>query len=223
MSTLASRTALAALTVVGVAVLGIGLWLVAHLGTSGTATFSASPKGVAAVLVGPDVLNRVDAPVTVTARAAGGAAVFIGAAAPADAQAVIASSPHASVTGVDVTDWALTTSTAGTSTVGTSTPGTSTAGTSAPPALAQSDVWRSSASGRDRTSLVLSQASAPESLVVGSADGATSAVESVTLEWEHHAWFFQALVVTVVGLLLTLAGAAGLWRSRRPVDAEVRR
>lgn len=217
MSTLASRTASAALTVVGVAVLGIGLWLVAHLGTSGTATFSASPKGVAAVLVGPDVLNRVDAPVTVTARAAGGEAVFIGAAAPADAQAVLASSPYASVTGVDVTDWALTAST------GTSTPGTSPAGTSATPALAQSDVWRSSASGGGRTSLVLSQAFAPESLVVGSAHGATSALESVTLEWEHHAWFFQALVVTVVGLLLTLAGAAGLWRSRRPVDAEVRR
>jgi hypothetical protein len=199
-SILAKRTLLAALTLIGLALLVIGAWFTVHLGSSGSATFTAHPAKGSVVVVPPSVLNRVARPVTVTAVTRGSAPVWIGRSTPSDATTIVGGADRTTITGARVRGWTLL---------------QSRAGAGAAPALGDADIWRQTASGNGRARLHVDQADAPETLVVATADGKPADLASVTVTIQRHTWFFQALLTTLVGLLATLAGAAGLWQLRR--------
>ena len=208
MSMVAQRVLSAALTVIGLVLVSVGAWFTVHLGSSGSATLRTTPAHGALVVVEPSVLNRVDAPATVTAVAAPGTTIWIGRTTPVDADAIVGGADRTSVTGAHVRSWSLVTSRAG-------------AGTA--PDLAGADVWRQTATGKGRVRLSVQQTGAPESIVIAAPDGAPVDLTSVTVTVERRTWFFQALLVTLVGLLAAATGAAFLWQARprrpRPGDA----
>ncbi|MGL5865361.1 MAG: hypothetical protein ACRCYX_05720, partial [Dermatophilaceae bacterium] len=75
MLTIAIRLGGVLLALAGVVVTAAGGWFAIQLGTGGTAEFTMRPSSTAPVLIGPDLLNRVDADIVVTATpAAGGTA-----------------------------------------------------------------------------------------------------------------------------------------------------
>ncbi|MDR6862132.1 hypothetical protein [Phycicoccus sp. 3266] len=205
MSILAKRVLLAALTGIGLVLLVVGAWFTSHLGTSGSATFRATP-GTGVVVLEPSVLNRVDDPVDVTATTKDGGQVWIGRTSPSDAKAVVGGSAHTSITGSRVSTWKL----AGT-----------TSGTGAPAAdLAGADVWRQTVTGKGRAHVEVDQGDAPEALVVAAPGGT---VTSVTLTISRGTWFAQSLLTALVGLILAAVGAVGLvgtWRRSSGGPAE---
>ena len=204
MASSSKRAVLGALTLAGLVLAGIGLWFTSHLGLSGNASFSASPKSGHLVVLDPSVLGRVDSPVSVTARTKDGSEVWVGRAAPSDAAALVGKAATTSVTGVSVSDWSLTTSQTG-------------AGTA--PALAQADLWRQQANGKGNATLTVEQDDAPETVVVATASGKPADLAELTVEWQRQAWSVEALAVLLLGLLVAVAGALGLWRLR-PTAAE---
>ena len=66
------------------------------------------------------------------------------------------------------------------------------------------------------------QQDAPEAVVIATPDGQAADLASVTVTIERRTWFFQALLVSLVGLLAVAAGAAGLWQQRRHAVAQRR-
>jgi hypothetical protein len=205
-SLLAKRAVLGALTLVGLVLLGVGAWFSYHLGPSGSATFTTRPEQGGVVLVQPSVLNRVDRPVTVTARTTGGSQVWLGRASASDAAAVVGGAQATTVSGVRVGAWSLE---------------TDLAGSGSAPGLAASDVWRQTAAGAGTVRLRVEQAQAPEALVVATPDGSPADLESLTVTIQSRTWFFQALLLGLVGLLAAAAGVAGLWHWRRRPGAGV--
>ncbi|HET6694394.1 MAG TPA: hypothetical protein VFG97_08815 [Pedococcus sp.] len=199
MSSMSKRVALGVLTLAGLVVAGVGLWFTSHLGPSGSGEFTARPSGERLVVLEPRVLNRVDSPVTITAKAKDGAEVWIGRAAPSDASALVESAARQSVTGVSLGDWALRTSTVGQGTA---------------PALGQADVWRQAVAGKGSATLTVDQQDAPETVVIGTASGEPADLTSLEVTWQSRAWAFEALVLILLGVVLAAAGAAGLWRLR---------
>lgn len=199
MSMVAKRVLSAALTVIGLVLVSVGAWFTVHLGSSGSATLRSTPAHGALVVVEPAVLNRVDAPATVTAVAAPGTTIWMGRTTPTDADALVGGADRTSVTGAHVRSWSLVTSRAG-------------AGTA--PDLAAADVWRQTATGQGRVRLSVEQSGAPESIVIAAPDGAPVDLTSVTVTVERRTWFFQALLVALVGLLATATGLASLWAAR---------
>ena len=113
MATIVKRVVGALLALVGLALTVVGIWFAAQLGTSGTAEFVVHPATADPVVVGPDVLNRVDADVVVTATPTAGGSMWMALANPSDADAVVGDSKHLAVTGVTVSDWSLDTTTTG--------------------------------------------------------------------------------------------------------------
>src|SRR5215204_4634070 len=156
MLTIVTRVAGALLALLGLALTAVGVWFATQLGTSGTAEFTARPDTVDPLLIGPDVLNRVDADVVVTARPAPGGSVWMALANPSDASAVIGGGRQVAVTGVDVRDWALRTGVRGSGDVAE---------------LGAADLWRLQEDEEGPVTLTVRQESAPETLV-GLTDGA---------------------------------------------------
>ncbi|MFW5468883.1 hypothetical protein ACOCJ4_02430 [Knoellia sp. CPCC 206435] len=198
MPTLAKRVVGALLALAGLVVTVIGLWYAVHLGGSGTATFSAPATGTNPVLVPQTVLNRVDGPVTVTATPRAGGTVWLAATTPSDAAAVLGSTAHTSVTGVDTRPWELL---------------TRTRGTGATPALSGTDVWRNTETGPGAVSMTIEQANAPEAVLAQATKGE---LQSVELTWERKSWFVQSVIAALVGLFLLLSGLTLLWSARGP-------
>jgi hypothetical protein len=199
LSILAKRVLLAALTVVGLVLLVLGAWFTAHLGSSGSATFRATPAPGSVVLLEPSVLNRVNRPVTVTATARNGGRVFLGVASPSDARAIVGGADRTMVTSAQVEDWSLV---------------STRAGAGVAPALAGADIWRKVREGSGTVRLTLDQQNAPETLVIATPDGRAADLSAVTVMIARRTWLFQALLTTLVGLLAAAAGAAGLWHER---------
>ncbi|GGL41721.1 hypothetical protein H9L10_08600 [Phycicoccus endophyticus] len=187
----------AVVAVVGIALVVLGGWFAARLGGTGTAEFTTRPAAGVPVTVSPDVLNRVDVDVTVTATPSDGGTVWVALANPSDAEAVLGDARHVDVTGVDVRDGALTTRVLG-------------SGTS--PALRAADLWRVQDDGTEPVALTVEQADAPETLVV---TATTGSVESLTLTFVDKRWFVEAVVAVLVGLFLLAAGVIALWPRRR--------
>ena len=102
MATIVKRVVGALLALAGLALTAVGVWFAVQLGPSGTAAFSVHPATTDPVLIGPDVLNRVDADVVVTATPSDGATVWMALANPSDATAVLGPARHVDVTGVSV-------------------------------------------------------------------------------------------------------------------------
>ncbi|QBF46630.1 hypothetical protein [Janibacter limosus] len=193
MSTLIQRVAGAALALVGLVVAIVGGWFLANLGTSGTATFTADP-GQRVVVLGPDVLNRVDHPVTVTATGTGD--MWAGTSRPSDVEALLGDGARVQVTGVEVGDWALTTAAAG------------KGDAVSPRGL---DIWQESDNGSGEITRTIEQADAPQSLVITAPEGAE--VDRVTMTVEDGGWGTTALTTLVVGLVLVIVGLALLVRT----------
>lgn len=192
------RAALGVLTLAGLVLAAIGLWFLSHLGLAGGGSFSATP-GSRLVVLDPSVLNRVDSPVTITARAKDGGEVWVGRAAPSDAASIVGDAAATAVTGVSVRDWQLQTQHAGTGTA---------------PALARADVWHRQASGKGSAAMTVQQDDAPETVVVATASGRPADLAEVTVEWQRQAWSLQAVAALLLGLLMAGAGIAGLWLLR---------
>lgn len=197
MPTLAKRVVGGLLALIGLVLTVIGLWYTLHLGGSGTATFSTTASGTNPVLVPQTVLNRVDGVVKVTAVPRKGGAVWLAAAAPSDAKAVLSKTAHTSVTGVSTRPWQLE---------------ATTSGTGPTPSLATSDVWRSTKTGEGSVSMTIEQANAPETVIAQATKGQ---IERVDLTWERKSWFVQSVIAALVGLFLLLSGLSLLWSSRR--------
>jgi hypothetical protein len=198
----AKRAVLVALTAVGLVLLVLGLWFTAHLGLSGTATFTTKPASGSIAVLEPSVLNRVDEPVTVTAKAGQGTQLWAGLASPSDAAAVVGDAAHTSVTSAHVNGWSL----AGKRT-----------GTGEAQAATDADIWHATRSGTGTVRVTVHQSGAPESLVIANADGTPAALSSLTLTVQHSTWVFQSLLSALVGLLAVAAGVGGFWQlARRP-------
>ncbi len=193
----------ALLALAGVALTVLGVWFAVRLGGSGTAEFTARPAPGQPVVISPDVLNRVDADVVVTATPSSGGSVWMALANPSDARAVLGEARHAEVTGIAVRDWALTTSTRG-------------SGEAA--SLGVADLWRLQDDAEGPVSLTVEQADAPETLVVTALDGD---IRSVSVRIVDKSWFVEAVVAALVGLFLLVAGIVMLWPHRRRHPAPV--
>ena len=113
MATIVKRVVGALLALLGLALTVVGTWFATQLGSSGTAEFTVRPSTAEPVVIGPDVLNRVDADVVVTATPIDGGSVWMALANPSDATALLGDAKHLTVTGVSVADWALRTASTG--------------------------------------------------------------------------------------------------------------
>jgi hypothetical protein len=196
MSTIVKRVVGALLALVGLALTAVGVWFATQLGTSGTAEFSLHRATTDPVVIGPDVLNRVDADVVVTATPTEGGSVWMALANPSDADAVIGGSQHVAVTGVSVRDWTLL---------------TTTTGTGPAPELGAADLWRQQDDAKGPVTLTVQQSGAPETLVVKTESGRLSAL---TMKVTDKSWFVEAVVGALVGLFLLVAGVVLLTSHR---------
>jgi hypothetical protein len=197
MVTFVTRLAGALLALAGLALTVVGVWFAVQLGSSGAAEFTARPGTSDPLLIRPDVLNRVDADVVVTATPAEGGSVWMALANPSDATAVLGAARHVDVTGVSVRDWLLL---------------TRARGTGAPAELGAADLWRQQDTADGPVTLTVQQEQAPETLVVAT-DGAP--LESVTFTVTEKAWFVEAVIAALVGLFLFFAGLILLLSRRR--------
>ncbi|GAA4400433.1 hypothetical protein GCM10023168_09150 [Fodinibacter luteus] len=193
MTTIVTRVAGALLALAGLVLTVVGAWFAAQLGASGTAEFTARPGTTDPVLIRPDVLNRVDEDVVVTATAAEGATVWMALANPSDAAAVVGDSRHVDVTGVSVRDWALL---------------TRTTGSGEAPELGAADLWRQQDDAPAAVTLTVEQDEAPETLVVATEGGE---LRTLTMTVVDKTWFVEAVIAVLVGVFLLLAGGALLW------------
>ncbi len=196
MATIVKRVVGALLALVGLAITAVGVWFATQLGTSGTAEFTMHPATTDPVVVGPDVLNRVDADVVVTATPTEGGSVFMALANPSDATAVVGGSQHVAVTGVSVRDWALLSRTTGTGTA---------------PELGAADLWRQQDDAKGPVTLTVQQSEAPETLVVKAEGGQLS---SLTMKVTDKSWFVEAVVGALIGLFLLVVGVVLLTARR---------
>ncbi|OAB86182.1 hypothetical protein AWH69_14885 [Janibacter melonis] len=165
----------------------VGGWFVTQLGTSGTATFTAAP-GDSTLVLPPDVLNRTDSDVTVSATADGDAPVWMGLARPSDVDSVMQDAKAARAQGVSVTGWELETTTSGS---GSADPQTY-------------DLWQGESRGTGQAALTVTQDAAPQTLVVTAGDDAR--LSEVTMTVTDSGWSTRALVLLVVGLVLLVGG-----------------
>ena len=198
MATIVKRVLGVLLALLGLVLSAVGLWFATQLGSSGTAEFVVHPATADPVLIGPDMLNRVDADVVVTATPTSGGSVWMALANPSDATAVVGGSQHVAVTGASVTDWTLL---------------TKTTGSGAAPDFAAADLWRQQDDAKGPVTLTVKQAGAPETLVVTAQGGQ---LDTVTLAVTNKSWFVEAVVAALIGLFLIVAGVVLLTsRTRR--------
>ncbi len=197
MATIVKRVVGALLALVGLALTAVGVWFAAQLGTSGTAEFVVHPATADPVLIGPDVLNRVDGDVVITATPTPGGSMWMALANPSDADAVVGGSKHLAVTSVTVSDWSLDTASTGTGTA---------------PELGAADLWRQQDEAKGPVTLTVKQSGAPETLVVKAQGGQ---LNTLTLSVTDKSWFVEAVVAALIGLFLLVAGVV-LLTARRP-------
>jgi len=191
----------------GIVLVVLGAWVVVKLGPSGEARFSATSKAPGAVVITPEVLNSVDSPVRVTATRGDGGSVRLTAAPSSDARAILGGS---AVSTVGSLQYPL-----GTMKLRAS-------GSAALPDISTADVWRLVAKGKGSAELVVDQAgspgsnsgSGPETAVVTSGDSTPLTDVTVTLTWADRAWFFEALILAIVGAVMAAFAFNYLWQSR---------
>lgn len=196
MSSLILRIIGALLALLGLVAVVVGGWFLAAIGTSGSATFTSEPESRVVVL-DPDVLNRVDQPVEVTAE--GGGTVWAGTARPSDADALLADSSRVEIDGVGVREWVLTSSEVGDG-------GAVDAGSL--------DIWQASTSAPETVTTTIDQSHAPQTLIITAPEG--EQVEQVQLAVADEGWSTTALGVLIGGGVALLLGIALVVRAGRP-------
>jgi hypothetical protein len=195
-----TRRALGAVAAaIGIVFVVVGAWVVVQLGPSGAAQFSATSKAPGAIVVPPDVLNSVDTMVHVEATRGDGGAVLLAAAPGADARAILATSAVSTVSAVHYPAGGM---------------DLHASGAGAIPDLGSADIWRLTARGAGSAALVVDQTGAPETVVVASGDSSALKDVTVTLTWADRAWFFQALVMGMLGAVLAAFAFNDLWQGR---------
>lgn len=200
MRTLVTRVVGALLALLGLAAAATGVWLVSSLGSSGTATFTAEP-GSRVVVLDPQVLNRVDHPVEVTASSDADGRLWAGVARPSDVEALLGDGERQAATGVDVPSWTLETTGQG-------------EGESVDPSSL--DVWQRATGGEGSITTTIDQDQAPQTLVVAAPEGAE--LSEVTMTVADDGWFTKSLALLLLGLALLALGVGLLVRSRRGGD-----
>ena len=110
------------------------------------------------------------------------------------------------MTGVEVREWALT---------------TSTDGAEDPVVPATADLWRSQTTTDGSAQVEADLESAPETMIITTPDG--SPLTDLTMSWTSPAWFYQALALVFGGLLAVLIGLALVLFRARPSTEEVTR
>jgi hypothetical protein len=183
----------------GIVFVVVGAWVVVQLGPSGEAQFSATSKAPGAIVVPPDVLNAVDTPVHVEVTRGDGGAVLLAAAPGADARAILATSAVSTVSAVHYPAGGLDLHPSGAG------PLTN---------ISTADVWRLTSRGVGSAALVVDQTGAPETVVVASGDSTALKDVTVTLTWADRAWFFEALVMGMLGAVLAAFAFNDLWQGR---------
>jgi hypothetical protein len=197
MLTIVMRVGGALLALAGLALTVVGAWFATQVGSTGTAQFTARPNTGDPVVIRPDVLNRVDADLVVTATPAPGGSVWMALANPSDARAVMGGARHLAVTGVSVEDWSLR---------------TSARGTGEAAELGAADLWRLQDDGDGPVTVTVRQENAPETLVVVT-EGAP--LRSLRVAVTDKTWFVQSVIAALVGLFLLVAGITMLFSRRR--------
>lgn len=206
MTTILRRLLGVVLILAGLSALVVGGWFARALGTEGVASFSTTPAPDMPVVIGPDTNARTDIPLTITASADSAVPVTVSIASPSDADALLGDTRHTRVTGVEVREWALTTSADG-------------AGDPVVPATA--DLWRSQTTTDGSAQVEADLESAPETMIITTPDG--SPLTDLTMSWTNPAWFYQALALVFGGLLAVLIGLALVAFRARPSTEEVTR
>ncbi len=192
---LARRLVVALLVILGLALTIVGAWFAILLGPKGTATFTTTAGQP--LVIGPNPLNRVAVPVTVTARAASGP-VFLGAATPKDTTDAVGQAKHDIVVASAFPGRTLQVEQLG------------TGGLEDPSGF---HVWRST--GTD--TITLSQDQAPQSVLVYPTKGGPV---DVSVSFSRTAWFLEALAALVVGLIVLAFAGGWLWQHRRATRPE---
>lgn len=188
MSALILRVGGTALALLGLVGIVLGGWFLNALGTSGTATFTGEPEQRVVVLA-PDVLNRVDSPIRVTATGEG--AVWAGTARPSDVEALLGEGPRTDVTGVDVSEWALT---------------STSAGEGDPIEMRGLDIWQSATSEDGSVTMTVEQEDAPQTLVITAPEG--EQVQGLEYQVTDDRWSTIAITVLVIGAVVLILGIA---------------
>lgn len=188
MSALILRITGAIVALIGLVGVVIGGWFLSALGTSGTATFTGQPDQHVVVLT-PDVLNRLDSPIEVTASGEG--SVWAGTARPSDVEALLGDGPRTEVTGVDVSEWALT---------------STDVGEGEPTDVRGLDIWQATTSEDGSVTTTIEQEDAPQTLVISAPEG--EQIEQLEYEVTDDRWSTIAIAVLVVGIVVLLLGIA---------------
>ncbi|MDQ2781147.1 MAG: hypothetical protein M3Y26_01240 [Actinomycetota bacterium] len=189
---LARRLAVALAALVGLVLAVLGIWFAIVLGPHGTASFSATSEQPA-VLIGPNILNRVAVPATVTAHAASGP-VFLGASVPQDASDIVGTGRHTFTVSAAFPARTLQLETLGSQPLADPT---------------ASHVWRSSG----QETITVEQNQAPEAVLAYATKGGPV---DVTVSFSRGTWFLESLVLLVVGLILLAFAGGWLWQHARP-------
>lgn len=176
--------------------------MLVRLGPSGEAHFSVTAKSPGALVVSSDVLNRTDVPVRVTATRRDGGAIWLAAAASAEARANLATSRVSTVGDISTLRYL-----AGTLDLRAS-------GVGAPTDLSTADVWRLSARGAGSADLVVDQGNGPETAVVTSGDGTALTNVTMTLTWADRTWFFLSVALAMIGAVVAVFALSFLWQGR---------
>jgi hypothetical protein len=171
-----------AAALLGLVLTGFGAWLAATIGPSGTLAFRATTSNP--LLLPAEVINRVDDPVTVTVEGSGAEQVWLGVAPVADVLAVVGNAAHDEARSAQFPARTLELATSG-------------AGLLPDPRTL--DVWRQTVANTKSVSAVVDQDRAPEAILVLPNSGEQV---TATVEFTHRGWFYQALTVLIVGLII---------------------
>lgn len=207
MTTILRRLLGVVLILTGLAALVVGGWFARALGPDGTAGFTTRPPADLPLVIGPDTNARTDIPLTITATSGSDVPITVSIAPPSDARAFLGDTRYARVTGIEIRDWAVT---------------TSTTGTGEPMRPTTADLWRSQTTTDGSAEIVADLENAPETMIITTSDG--SALTGLEMTWANPAWFYQALSLVFAGLLAMLVGLAlVLRRSPEGSSTEVSR
>ena len=181
----------ALLTVVGLTLLLVGVMLGVLLGPDAEwSATSTVPAGRSALVVDSSLASVLGPRVTVTARAARSAQLFIGRAGSDDATSYVDGASHIVVASIDADRKLLVQAVEGTATL------------VGPQDL---DVWQQQSSGPGTRSLAWQPTPGAESIVVAGVDGRALPAVDLTVAWRDGSWRWWPLLLVVVGGGLLMA------------------
>jgi hypothetical protein len=175
------------LVLAGVAAAVVGGWFTSRVGTSGTATFTLRPTAAAPVILEPTLLNRLTTQTVVRVTPAPGHQVWVGTGGLADTRAAVGSAELVHAEGVDVRAGRIL---------------TSTTGEGAAEAVTTADLWRRVERSTSPITWTIAQSQSPDSLLVVS----DRPVSEISVSWTRKSWFFQSLVLALLGVIAVGAG-----------------